>query len=393
MSLQTKFLSELRAYAKQVFPPITNLQLEDLEHLALYHEAGLCAARGYGKTLIACIYETFMAERNWTVCHCFKNENQAEQWYKWMEILGWVTTLWNARRGQWQVDLRIYKQGRGPRYDVLINDEVGTVCLPLERKHFSACQHMLSGSALGKSVWIGTQDPNSIWSKGKHQRIRGYDPNQMPWVTRAYLAACQRDPQWSIDQEFYCKATPAGGLVLQYVVVDKPTTYTTQRYGIDSNPEEGYCVVGSFHHDKHIYITEAYLFPTLQQLATFVSTHQHMPMELELNGVGMVVKQYLNERDLSVIGTWVDEDTKQYRVTNVACHTIHVPDTMIDTVYPILMKQIWGEDKKIVKFPDAHYFDAFYLSVIEGESYLDPIGGQNMEQQAFDALIENVKYH
>lgn len=362
MSL-SKFLADLQAYARQVFPPITALQLEDLCHLATYREAGLCAARGYGKTLLACIYETFMALRNWAVVHIFKSVNQAAQWTVWMETLGWATTQWTAYRYGKTIALRIYAQGRGPRYDVVVNDEVGTVVLPLERKQFSAAQHMLSGSKLGKSLWVGTQDPNSIWEKGQHQRIRGYDASQMPWVTKAYKAALRRDPPWSIDQEFYCKATPAGGLLLPKCTL-QTHPYKARRYGIDSNPEEGYYVVGTFRTDDAVYICDARVFTTLRELGLFIMTqaHPNLEFELEMNGPGGVVANYFDENEIPYTRHVVTEQNKITRCSALACKPIVVPPEL-EHVYRNLTKQIWTSDKKIEKFDDAHWFDATWHSV------------------------------
>jgi hypothetical protein len=365
VSYQTKFFTELLHYAKSKFPLLSKEQEDDLLHIATYREAGLCAARGFGKTLIACIYEDFMVQRNWSVCHCFKNLNQAAQWYTWMELLGYKTTLWEAHKGRFVVYLRIYQQGRGPRFDVLINDECGTVILPLERKHFSACQHMLSGSKLGKSVWVGTQDPNSIWEKGQHQRIRGYNAQQMPWVTKAYLAAVRRDPPWSVDQEFHCKATPAGGLLLPKCIIQEHP-YKATRYGIDSNPEEGYYVVGSHKTLDALYVCDARVFYTLRELGLFIMT-QHYPnidFELEMNGPGGVVANYFDENEIPYIRNTVTDATKIQRCSQLACKPIVVPP-QLEHVYRNLTKQIWNKDKKIEKFDDAHWFDATWHSDVE----------------------------
>jgi len=366
----SSLIDELVCYAIKIFRQITPEQIEDLVHIASYHECGLCASRGYGKTMLTVIYETFMAERNWNVCHMVKILNQAKQWYSWMEYFGWDTTQWKACRGDAFVDLRLYRQGRGPRYDVITNDEVGTVVLPLETRQFNYSQEMLSGSKLGKKTWTGTQDVNSIWSKCPNQRVRGYDPLIMPWVVRQYESAKKRNPAWYMDLEYHCKATPAGGLVLTDIVIEDHY-FSSTSYGIDSNPSVGYYVVGSHREGKRNYMCEAYEFTTLSGLANFVRTHQHMHIELELNGVGGVVKNYLNENNLSVIPIHVNDEMKTLRVNNVACITTVIPPKLEELVLPTLTKQIWGPDKKIVKYPDAHWFDAYYLSCEQGFSDLD----------------------
>jgi len=367
-------VNECVQYAYHEFPPFSREQEEDLRHFCTYLESSLCAARGYGKTLIACIFETFMAKRGWRVCHMFKNLNQAAQWYVWMELLEWATTLWVARKGKFHVDLRLYQQGRGPRYDIIINDEVGTVVNPLERKRFFAAQKMLSGSKLGLAIWIGTMDPNSVWDKSPHQKVRSYDPKHMPWVTAAYEASLKRDPPWMTDQEFHCKATPAGGAVMQYVTREDHT-FQSERYGIDSNPEAGYHVTGTRYIPQFnkIFVCEYLVFYTLKELGDWISKHQHFPIEVELNGVGGVVSQYLHERNLHFIETWVDESLKFDRVTSVACRPTIVPTgEKWDVFVKCLLRQIWNKDKTIEKLSDAHAFDSYYLSVHIHEGHFIP---------------------
>lgn len=384
----SSLIDELVCYAIQLYKQITPEQIEDLVHLASYHECGLCASRGYGKTMLTVLYETFMAERNWTVCHMVKIENQAKQWHQWMIYFGWDTTQWRAWRGNAVIDLRLYRQGRGPRYDVIVNDEVGTIVLPLETRQFNYSQEMLSGSKLGKACWTGTQDVNSVWSKCPRQKVRGYDPVIMPWVKRQYESAKKRNPAWYMDLEYHCKATPAGGLVLTNIVVEDHN-YTSSSYGIDSNPEEGYFVCGSHRVGKRNYLCEAYMFETLSKLADFVRRHQHMHIELETNGVGGVVKNYLIENNLSVIPIHVTDDIKTTRVNDLACITSVIPHKYEELVLPTLIKQIWGPDKKIVKFSDAHWFDSYYLSCQQGESDLDIVGDAEVNSDDWYSALRN----
>lgn len=366
MNLQNNLVQ----YSRQIFQKLTMDQEEDLRHLTTWFESSLCASRGYGKTMLAVLIETFMAERGWRVCHIFKTTKQAEQWFVWMEYFGWKTTAWVASRGRFKIDLRLYMQGRGPRYDLIVNDEVGTVILPLEMKQFRACQHMLSGSKLGIAIWIGTQDPNSIWVNAPHQKLRPYDETIMPWVKRAYERALKRDPGWSVDQEFRCMATPAGGLILQHIFIQQHER-TSVQYAIDSNPEVGYFVVGTFQLDWEIYVCEAHCFATLRELADFIYNHKKYPIRLELNGVGSVVAKYLEECMLReyVEGIWVDDKFKYDQVVFVAAQQIFCLPEFEETLVATLKKQIWGEDKKPVKFSDAHWFDAFYLSCTIPQSW------------------------
>jgi len=306
-----------------------------------------------------------MRERHWRWAHLAKELAQLDQWYVWMEALGWKTTQWYAYKGNLRIDVRLYRQGRGPRYDGLTNDEVGTIVTDLERRHFMQSQEMLSGSQLGKSCWIGTMDPNSIWDKVKHQKIRGYDALIMPWVKRQYESAKRKNPGWYMDQEYHMKATPAGGLLLPKCIL-QAHEYQPTRYGIDSNPEEGYYVVGTHKTLDATYVCNAKVFYTLRELGLFVMTQHHpnIEFELEMNGPGGVVANYFEENAIPFVAHTVTEDNKIRRCTELATKPIIVPPEL-EYVYRNLTKQIWNKDKRIEKFQDAHWFDATWHSADE----------------------------
>jgi hypothetical protein len=354
-------------YARRAFlvctgKPMSAQQEQDLQHLCLHRKSGEAASRGYGKTLFACIIETYLASLNFLVTHIFKELKQATQWYVWMRRLGWKVSQWNARCGEWTVYLRLYNQGRGPRMDAIINDEVGTVISEIERQNFRACQEMLSGSRLGFAKYLGTRDPNSIWDKYEQNVIvRPYDAQTMPWAVMQYNDAKRHSPAWYMDQEYHMKATPAGGLLFQHCVLQDHDKKTT-RYGIDVNPMEGHFVVGTCYTPDATYVTEARVFHDLQSLALFMS-HQHhaIEFELEMNGPGGVVAQYLHEGNIDFVESWVTEDNKVARCTELASHPVIVKPEC-QQVYVNLIAQIWDENKRIKKFNDAHWFDATWHS-------------------------------
>jgi hypothetical protein len=338
-------------------------QEADLIHLCSHRKSGIAASRGYGKTLLACIIETYLASHRWLGCHIFLTTNQAVQWYEWMRKLGWRVTQWSARYGDFVVYLRIYAQGRGPRMDYIFCDEIGTVISDIERAQFAACQEMLSGSKLGFAKYMGTRDPNSIWSHYEQcVVIRPYNALTMPWATMQYEDARMHNPPAYMDCEYHMKATAAGGLILTKTHVIPDTNRVTQRFGIDPNPVHGLYVVGTHVENMSIYITEAWCFTTLEELAQFMQSNPGIPFELEMNGVGGVVAMFLRSNHLSYVECWTDDKTKTDRCVQCAVRDIYIPQVYEHDVLPVLMKQIW-DGKKVMKFNDAHWFDAFWLSV------------------------------
>jgi len=367
-------LEEFLAYACYYFPrlnkehkPPTPEQCDDLAYLYTHRKVGLLASRGYGKTLLVVLFDSYFALKRFKVVHRAHRDVNLEQYYDGFERLKWHVTKWHVDWGQHvRILIGLYEHGRGPRCDLISNDECGTVILPRDCNFFYACQDMLSGSALGRAVYIGTQDPNSLWSKiAPDARCRGYDSLAMPWVTMQYNYARKHRPAWYMDQEYHMKATPAGGLLWPKCTV-QAHSYQTKRFGIDSNPEEGYFVVGSHQTDDALYICEAHVFTTLRELALFMVTRRRadLEFELEMNGPGAVVGQYLDENDIPYIKHVVTEQNKIQRCAAIACKPVVVPPEL-EYVYKNCIKQIWNKEKKIEKFSDAHWFDATWHSATE----------------------------
>jgi hypothetical protein len=230
-----------------------------------------------------------------------------------------------------------------------------------------------------------------MWSKATHKKIRGYNESEMPWVKLSFEAAQRRDPAWMVDQDFRCLATPAGGLVLMHVIL-KDHLYderSTMQFGIDTNPSAGYFVVGSNTQNREVFLTEAHCFYTLHDLADFIRSHKHIPFYLEMNGPGGVTAQFLREEECPFAEVWLDEQSKIDICTKSASVPIYVPLKFEEDVYPILTKQIWGEDKKIVKFSDAHYFDAYVLSVGElgGLDIINEESISNQQLKEMESLL------
>jgi hypothetical protein len=326
-------------------------------------KSGIAASRGYGKTLMAVIIESFLASHRWIGAHLFKTTNQATQWYEWFRKLGWRVTQWHCSFGPYVVHLRIYAQGRGPRMDYVFCDEIGTVITDIERADFAACQEMLSGSRFGFAKYMGTRDPNSIWSHYEQNVIiRPYDPITMPWAIMQYEDARTHNSPAYMDCEYHMKATAAGGLILTKTHVIPSTDRITHRFGIDPNPVHGLYVVGSHIQGMGIWITEAWCIETLEELADFMLSNPDIPFELEMNGVGGVVAMYLRSHHIPYQECWTDDKIKTARCVQCAVRDIYVPEEYAHDVLPVLVKQIW-DGKKVMKFNDAHWFDAFWLSV------------------------------
>jgi hypothetical protein len=342
---------------------MTSEQEYDLIHLCSNRKSGIAASRGYGKTLLACIIESFLASHHWIGCHIFKTTNQATQWYEWFRKMGWRRSQWHATYGNYIVYLRIYAQGRGPRMDYIFNDEVGTVISDIERADFSASQEMLAGSPLGFVKYMGTRDPNSLWSKYEQCLVlRPYNPETMPWAVMQYEDAKTHNSPAYMDCEYHMKATAAGGLILTKTHIIANTDRITHRFGIDPNPVHGLYVVGSHVQGMEIYLTEAYCFNTLDELSDFILSRPECPFELEMNGVGGVVAMFLRSKGAHYIECWTDDHIKVDRCVFCAVRDIYIPKEYEFDVLPVLTKQIW-DGKKVMKFNDAHWFDAFWLSV------------------------------
>jgi hypothetical protein len=318
------------------------------------------SCRGFGKTLLLTIIETFLAKRGWRVCHLAKLEMQLTQWQVWMAKLGWKTTKYNARFANVQIDCRLYCQGRGPRYDVLCCDEVGTVITPKEQKDFFAVMNTKSGSVLNKLIITGTNDPNSVLNVYKGL-LMPIDPTY-GWAWEHYEEAVKTMPAWFVDQEFRCLNTPAGGVVLPNCMVDEHDKQPT-RGGIDVNSEAGITVVESCKEGNDIYICNVKRFTKMEipQLAAYIKS-QPFKYELETNGEGKIVEAWLKQQGASVIADWVTEESKIDRISKIVCCRLHF-SLKTRLVMKDCMRQVWTPEKKIYKFPDAHYFDAMWHSV------------------------------
>lgn len=364
MNLATAILPYARnAWVYCTGKPITPEQEHDLIELCTKRKSGIAASRGYGKTLLFCIIETFLASLGYIGSHIFLEKSQAVQWHVWMTRLLWKDTEWHASYGDWVVYLRLYNQGRGPRMDYIVNDEMGTIITDIDRRYFQASQEMLSGSALGFCKYSGTRDPNSIWSHYEQDIIiRPYNPLTMPWAVMQYEDAKIHNAPAYMDCEYHMRATAAGGLILTKTHLIDSTDRITHHYGIDPNPVHGLFVIGSHIEGMAIWITEAWCFDTLDELADFMETHKTIPFELEMNGVGGVVAMFLRSRHLNFIECWTDDKLKVDRCVYCAVRDIYIPKEYEHDVLPVLTKQIW-DGKKVMKFADAHWFDAFWLSV------------------------------
>ena len=355
-------------------------QMDDLIHLCSHRKSGLAASRGYGKTLMCVIIAAFLSSKGYLVTYEFNKLAQATQWYVWFRRIGWKVTQWRCYMGDWEVSLRLYSQGRGPRCDAIFNDEIGTVISDVERQNFAASQEMLSGSSLGFAKYLGTRDPNSIWSKYEQNIvIRPYNPIVMPWAVMQYDDAKLHNPQWYMDQEYHMKATPSGGKILLYLS-RLNHHYETTRFGLDSNSSEGHCLIGSNTQNRQVYITEVHMFDSLHDLSDYLKLYHYIPLDVEENGQGGVVSQFLREEGISHATTWVTDVSKVQLATKVGAVEVFVPDSVeFDTCYANLDSQIW-KDKKVFKTKDAHYFDAFVLSVGFATSYL--VGVENSRRQS-----------
>lgn len=285
--------------------------------------------------------------------------------------MGWKVTLWNAKYREYEIGFRLYCQGRGPRQDFLGCDEVGTVITEIERNQFMDCQPMLSGSRLGVCIWLGTQDPNSIWSKCPNRKIREYNKT-MTWITPQLERDKKKFPQWWIDREYYALATPSGGLILRNCVMGEHK-FSTKRWGIDVNSSRFYNCVGSNLEKNILYITDIREIKTLKDLTTFVKEQNYLgiPVEVEQNGPGMETTKHLREAGCSVIADTVTEKIKMDRVTNLGSLTKIVFPLKYEMVYKDCVRQIWDEWGKIVKFSDADWFDATWHSFIGGFGIVD----------------------
>jgi len=339
-------------------------QEDDMIHLCSHRKSGLAASRGYGKTLMCVIIEAFLASHGYLITHEFNGLSQAAQWYVWFARIGWKVTKWRATFGDWEVSLRLYNQGRGPRCDAIFNDELGTVISDRERQQFAASQEMLSGSSLGFAKYCGTRDPNSIWAKYESNTIvRAYNPITMPWAVMQYEDAKLHNAIWYMDQEYHMKATPAGGKVLLYLK-RADHAFETMQFGLDSNSANGHCLTGSNTQYRHVYLTECQMFFSLRDLSNYLKLYPNTPLNVEMNGQGGVVSQYLMEEGLGHIQTNVTATSKVELAAKVGAVPISVPDFIDDECYNNLENQIW-KDKKVYKTSDAHYFDSFVLSVGE----------------------------
>jgi hypothetical protein len=74
------------------------------------------------------------------------------------------------------------------------------------------------------------------------------------------------------------------------------------------------------------------------------------------------VAMFLRSKGAHYIECWTDDHIKVDRCVFCAVRDIYIPKEYEFDVLPVLTKQIW-DGKKVMKFNDAHWFDAFWLSV------------------------------